>query len=43
MWMKNNNILYKNIVINLDLTNTWEGEFVHAGILSRVLKCDEDI
>lgn len=41
--MKDNNVLYKDIVINLDLTDIWEGEFVPAGISSRVLQCDEDI
>ncbi len=25
LWLKNNNALYKDIVINFDLTNTWDG------------------
>lgn len=41
--MKANNLLYKDIVINFELTDTWEGEFVSAGISDRILQCDEDI
>ncbi len=37
LWLKDNNTLYKDIVINFDLTDIWEGEFVPANILSRVL------
>lgn len=43
MWLKDNNSLYKNIVINFDFTNTWEKAFVSAGILNGVLQYDEDI
>lgn len=43
MWLKNHNILYKDIVINFDLTDTWEGKFIPAGISSRVLQYDDDI
>lgn len=43
MWLKDNNVLYKDIVINLDLINTCEREFVFAGISSRVLQCNKDI
>lgn len=43
LWFKDNNVLYKNIVINLDLIDTWEGEYVFAGIFSRVLEYDNDI
>ncbi len=42
LWLKDNNALYKDIVINFDLTDTWGGEFVPASISSRVLQCDED-
>lgn len=41
--MKDNNVLYKNIIINLDFIDTWEGEFVSVGMLSRVLQYDKDI
>lgn len=41
--MKDNNKLYNDIVINLDLTNTWKGEFILVGILNRILQCNEDI
>lgn len=40
--LKDNNALYKDIVIHFNLTDTWEGEFVPVGISSRVLKCDKD-
>ncbi len=43
LWLKDNNALYKDIVINFDLTDTWKGEFIPAGISSRVLQYDEDI
>ncbi len=36
LWLKDNNNLYNNIVINFDLTDSWEEEFVPAGISSRV-------
>lgn len=41
--LKDNNTLYKDIVIIVDFINTWKGEFVFASILSRVLQFDEDI
>lgn len=37
LWLKDNNPLYKDIVINFNPTNTWEKKFVSAGILSRML------
>lgn len=37
LWLKGNNVLYKNIVINFDLSNSCEGKFVHIEILSKVL------
>lgn len=43
LWLKDNNTLYKYIVINFKLTDTWEREFVPAGILSKVLQYDENI
>lgn len=43
MWLKDNNALYENIIINLNLTDTWEEEFVPVGILNRILQYDEDI
>lgn len=43
LWLKDNNKLYKYIVISFGLTDTWEGEFVPAEIPSRMLQCDEDI
>ncbi|WP_375449087.1 DUF6570 domain-containing protein [uncultured Nostoc sp.] len=42
-WLKANNPLYIDIVINLDLLDTWEDEFVPVSIASRVLQCEPDI
>lgn len=42
-WLKANNPLYTDIVINLDLSDTWEDKFVPVGIASRVLQCEPDI
>ncbi len=42
LWLKDNNVLYKDIIINFDLTDIWEGEFVPASISSTVLQCNED-
>ena len=42
LWLKENNALYKDIVINYDLANTWEDELIPAGLSNRVLQCDED-
>lgn len=43
MWLKNNNALYKNIVINFYLTDIWKREFVLAKISSGMLQYDKDI
>lgn len=43
MWLKDNNALYKDIVINFSLTNIWKRGFVFAKILNRVLQCDKNI
>ena len=43
MWFKNHTVLYKDIVINFDLTDTWEGEFILTGTSNRVLQCNDDI
>ena len=42
-WWKANNLLYTNIVINLDLLDTWKDKFVPVSITSCVLQCEPDI
>lgn len=42
LWLKVNNVLYKDIVINFDLIDTWKGEYVPANISNKVLQCDEN-
>ena len=41
-WLKENNVLYCNIVINTNLLQQWEDEFVPSGIAERVVDCGTD-
>ena len=41
-WLKQNNILYHNIVINIDLLHLWKDEFVPAGLAESVVECGVD-
>lgn len=41
--MKANNLLYTDIVINLDLLNTWEDKFVSVDIASCILQYEPNI
>lgn len=43
LWLKANNLLYKDIAINFDLTNTWERDFVPAGVSNRVSQYYKDM
>lgn len=40
--MKANNLLYKDIVINLDLLHTWKDKFVPVGIANIILQYKPD-
>ena len=42
-WLKANNPLYKDIVINLDLLYTWKNEFVPIDIASNILQYKPDL
>ena len=41
-WLKENNVLYRNIVINTDLLQQWEDEFVPSGIAEHVVDCGKN-
>lgn len=41
-WLKANNLLYKDIIINLNLLYIWENKFVLVSIVSNVLQCKSD-
>lgn len=42
-WLKVINLFYTNIVINLDLLNTWKDKFVSVSIASYILQYKPDI
>lgn len=42
-WLKANNPLYTDIVINLDLLDMWKDKFMPVGLVSRVLQCEPGI
>lgn len=42
-WLKTNNPLYKDIVINVDMLHTWENKFVPVGIASNVLQYEPNL
>ena len=40
-WLKEHNFLYKDIVIDHDLMNTWKNQFISIEIVNRILYHDE--
>ena len=42
VWLKEYNILYKDIIINFGLLNTWKKKFISASISNQVLQYSND-